>query len=89
MDIEDVSKRPMIFGKSVNPSAQETIMANDHEASSGLFHIEVLSTKVVSSKVDSYSKEEAAALTLSREGVGDQEAEGQTVQSVQTHGPSG
>ena len=88
MVIKDVSKRPMIFGKSVNPSVQETIMANDHEASSGLFHIEVLSTKVVSSR-DSYSKEEAAALTLSREGVGDQEAEGQTVQSVQTHGPSG
>jgi len=42
----------------------------------------------VSSSVDSYSKEEAAALTLSREGAGDQEAWGQTIQPVQTHGPS-
>ena len=42
----------------------------------------------MSSSVDSYSKEEAAALTLSREGAGDQEAWGQTIQPVQTHGPS-
>ena len=38
---------------------------------------------------DSYSKEEATMLTLSREGAGDQEAWGQTIQPVQTHGPSG
>ena len=31
--VEDVSKRPMVFGKSVNPSIQRPIMANDHEAS--------------------------------------------------------
>ena len=44
----------------------------------------------MSSRVDSYSKEEAATPTLSREaGAGDPEAEGQTIQSVQTHGPSG
>jgi len=29
-----VSKRPMVFGKSVNPSVQRSIMANDHESSS-------------------------------------------------------
>ena len=35
MVINDVSKRPMVFGKSVNPSVQRSIMANDHKASSG------------------------------------------------------
>ena len=45
---------------------------------------------MVSSRVDSYSKEEVAAPMLSREeGAGDQEAEGQTIESVQTHGPPG
>ena len=43
----------------------------------------------MSSEVDSYSKEEAATPTLSRKGAGDPEAEGQTIQSAQTHGPSG
>ena len=44
----------------------------------------------MSSRVDSYSKEEAASPTRSREeGAGDQEAERQTIQSVQAHGPSG
>ena len=32
--VKDMSKRPMFFGKSVNPSVQRPIMANDHEASS-------------------------------------------------------
>jgi hypothetical protein len=37
----------------------------------------------VSSRVDSYSKEETAALTLSREeGAGYREAEGQTIKPV-------
>jgi len=31
--VKDVSKRPMVFGKSVNPSVQGPIMANEHEAS--------------------------------------------------------
>ena len=45
---------------------------------------------MVSSRVDLYSKEEAAVPTSSREeGAGDPEAEGQTIQSVQTHGLSG
>ena len=44
----------------------------------------------MSSRVDSYSKEEAAMLTLSgEEGAGVQEAEGQTIQPLQTYGPSG
>ena len=38
---------------------------------------------------DSYSKEEATMLTLSREGAGVQEAEGQTIQPQQTNGTSG
>ena len=45
---------------------------------------------MVSSRIDSYSKEKAAALTLSREeGAGVREAEGQTIKPVQTHGTSG
>ena len=32
--VKDMSKRPMVFGKPVNPSVQRPIMANDHEASS-------------------------------------------------------
>ena len=34
MDIEDVSKRPMVSGKSVNSSVQRSIRANDHQAGS-------------------------------------------------------
>ena len=34
MDVSVASTRPMVFGKSVNPSIQRPIMANDHEASS-------------------------------------------------------
>jgi len=32
--VNDAGTRPMVFGKSVNPSIQRPIMANDHEASS-------------------------------------------------------
>ena len=38
---------------------------------------------------DSYSKEEATMLTLSREGAGVQEAEGPIIQPLHTDGPSG
>jgi len=31
--VEDMSKRPMVSGKSVNPSVQGPIVANDHETS--------------------------------------------------------
>ena len=34
MVVNDTGTRPMVFGKSVNPSIQRPIMANDHEASS-------------------------------------------------------
>ena len=34
MVVNDAGTRPMVFGKSVNPSIQRPIMANDHEASS-------------------------------------------------------
>ena len=34
MVVNDAGTRPMIFGKSVNPSIQRPIMANDREASS-------------------------------------------------------
>jgi len=44
---------------------------------------------MVSSRIDSYSKKEAAASTCSgEEGAGVQEAEGQTIQPLQTNGPS-
>ena len=32
--VQDVSKRPMVFGKSVKSFVQKSLMANDHEASS-------------------------------------------------------
>ena len=32
--VNDAGTRPMVFGKSVNPSIERPIMANDHEASS-------------------------------------------------------
>src|SRR6185503_8476707 len=32
--VNDAGTRPMVFGKSVNPSIQRPIMDNDHEASS-------------------------------------------------------
>ena len=32
--VNDAGTRPMVFGKSVNPSIQRPIMANDREASS-------------------------------------------------------
>ena len=32
--VEDVSKRPMVSGKSVNPSVQRLIMPNYHRANS-------------------------------------------------------
>ena len=31
-DVKGVGKRPMVFGKSVNPTVQGPTMANDHEA---------------------------------------------------------
>jgi hypothetical protein len=37
MVVKDVSKGLMVFGKSVSPSVQKPIMANDHEASSNNF----------------------------------------------------
>ena len=49
----------------------------------------LLSAEMVSSRVDSYSKKEAAMPTCSGEGAGVQEAEGQTIQPLQTYGPSG
>ena len=44
---------------------------------------------MVSSRVDSYSKKEAATPTCSGEGAGVQEAKGQTIQPQQTNGTSG
>ena len=32
--VKETSKRPMVFGKSVNSPAQKSAMANDHEVSS-------------------------------------------------------
>ena len=34
VDVDNVGKKPMVFGKSVNSPIQRPIMANDHKVSS-------------------------------------------------------
>jgi hypothetical protein len=87
--IGEDGKRLIVPNNKVVTSTLEVFTtANDHEWK--WLQLQVLITKVVSSRFDSHTKEEASMPKVSREeGEGAREAKGRSFQPVQAHDTSG